>query len=207
VYLLELYANSSNSYVRTKAAELFAKMFSDKLVGPRIRILLGRFLPAAFLDAMRDSPEGAVHLFESTHENPELIWTEEARRRVCDAVKHLKDSFYAQQRADPEGSRWTGSSDVDLVKEALGDRTREEVIIGGVYLRLFVQNPGWGLRKPREFLIELFESWTRLTQEEEMPSVHNYISLSTQLYYLLLSGKFRFHAFVAPRLRRSSLFV
>lgn len=33
-----------------------------------------------------------------------------------------------------------------------------EVIIGGVYLRLFVENPAWTLRKPKEFLSELLET-------------------------------------------------
>lgn len=32
-----------------------------------------------------------------------------------------------------------------------------EVVVGGVYLRLFVQNPGWNVRRPKEFLNELFD--------------------------------------------------
>ena len=32
-----------------------------------------------------------------------------------------------------------------------------ELVISGIYIRLFVANPGWVLRKPREFLIELME--------------------------------------------------
>ena len=81
--------------VRVKAAELFAKLFSDKLVGPRIRILLGRFLPAAFLEAMRDSVDNSVAMFETVQENPELIWTDDARKKLCAAVKRLKDAHFA----------------------------------------------------------------------------------------------------------------
>lgn len=40
-------------------------MITDKLVGPRVRIILGKFLPRIFMDAMRDSPEAAVVMFES----------------------------------------------------------------------------------------------------------------------------------------------
>lgn len=40
-------------------------MITDKLVGPRVRIVLGKFLPYIFMDAMRDSPEAAVTMFES----------------------------------------------------------------------------------------------------------------------------------------------
>ena len=41
-----------------------AKMLSDKLVGPKVRILVAKFLPTVFMDAMRDSPEASVHMFE-----------------------------------------------------------------------------------------------------------------------------------------------
>lgn len=64
IFLLDLFCNSTNPLVRKKAAELFAKIQADKLLGPRIRILLCKFLPAAFMDAMRDSHEAAVHMFE-----------------------------------------------------------------------------------------------------------------------------------------------
>lgn len=94
IYLLDLYANSSNGAVRVKAAELFAKLFSDKLLGPRIRILLGRFLPAAFLEAMRDSVDNSVAMFETVQENPELIWSDDARKKLCAAVKRLKDAHF-----------------------------------------------------------------------------------------------------------------
>ena len=37
-----------------------------------------------------------------------------------------------------------------------------EMVVGGVFLRLFIANPGWVLRKPKEFLTELLESWSQL---------------------------------------------
>ena len=64
MYLLELFCNATNPAVREKTAELFAKMLSDKLVGPKVRIILGKFLPGIFMDAMRDSAEASVHMFE-----------------------------------------------------------------------------------------------------------------------------------------------
>ncbi len=38
-----------------------------------------------------------------------------------------------------------------------------ELIVGGVFLRLFISNPGWVLRRPKDFLTELMEKWTHLT--------------------------------------------
>ena len=50
--------------VRERSAELFAKMMSDKLIGPKVKIVLSKFLPAIFMDAMRDSAQASVHMFE-----------------------------------------------------------------------------------------------------------------------------------------------
>ena len=37
---------------------------SDKLIGPKVKIVLAKFLPAIFMDAMRDNAEASVHMFE-----------------------------------------------------------------------------------------------------------------------------------------------
>ena len=50
--------------MRSRTAELFSKMMSDKLVGPRVKIILSKFLPSIFMDAMRDNPEASVQMFE-----------------------------------------------------------------------------------------------------------------------------------------------
>ena len=53
--------------VRIRTAELFAKMMADKLIGPRVKIVLSKFLPSIFMDAMRDNPDASVHMFEGMH--------------------------------------------------------------------------------------------------------------------------------------------
>ena len=37
---------------------------ADKLVGPKVKITLSKFLPTIFMDAMRENPEVSVHMFE-----------------------------------------------------------------------------------------------------------------------------------------------
>lgn len=91
LYLLNLFCNSTVSSVRQSAAELLARMTLDKLVGPKVRIATEVFLPPIFLDAMRDSPETSMHMLESCHEHPELIWNEDAKNRVCSIVARLTD--------------------------------------------------------------------------------------------------------------------
>lgn len=67
VYLLDMFCNSTNAQVREKTAEVLAKMMSEKLTGPKLRLQLAKFLPIIFMDAMRDSPEISVHMFEGKH--------------------------------------------------------------------------------------------------------------------------------------------
>lgn len=90
IYLLDLFCNSSNPNVRESCAELLARMNLDKLVGPKVKLAIGAFLPPIFADAMRDSPETAVTMFESVHEHPELIWDQEAKDRVCTVVARFR---------------------------------------------------------------------------------------------------------------------
>lgn len=90
IYLLDLFCNSTNPQNRERCAELLARMCSDKLVGPKVKLCLGAFLPTIFADAMRDSPEAAVNMFETAHEHPELVWDQEAKDRVCSTVAKLR---------------------------------------------------------------------------------------------------------------------
>lgn len=42
-----------------------------------------------------------------------------------------------------------------------------EFVVGGVYLRIFIANPAWTLRKPKEFLSELLETCLTLMSREK----------------------------------------
>lgn len=49
-------------------------MLSDKLVGPKVRLVLLKFLPSLFVEALSDSCETSIHMFDNNHENPELVF-------------------------------------------------------------------------------------------------------------------------------------
>ena len=87
---MDIFCNSPNPNLREKAAEWIARMAADKLVGPKVKLTVCRFVPAVFADAMRESPQSCVHMFEGNHENPELIWDVESRERVCEVVQSLR---------------------------------------------------------------------------------------------------------------------
>jgi DnaJ family protein C protein 13 len=46
------------------------------------------------------------------------------------------------------------------------DAESEEVVVGGVYLRLFTANPGWTLKRPKMFLGELLDTTLNLMGKE-----------------------------------------
>lgn len=151
IYLLNLFCNATNPTIRELTAGLLGKMTSEKLIGPKLRITLTKFLPVLFLDAMKDSPETAVHIFEGTQENPELIWNDESRESLCSIVEKLANEHYKIQKDDPQ-VQWKPPNDPCLVLPE-----NQETVVAGVYLRLFIQNPTWLLRRPKEFLTELLD--------------------------------------------------
>ncbi len=189
LYVLNIFCNGSMPNVRQKCAELFAKLINEKLTGPKIRLILQKFLPPLFMDAMKDNAEASVITFEGTHENPELIWNDEARKSVCDAIKNMSSSLYKRQ-SGPNGSevKWTiledlqaaGVQNVTEVTSTLYSSvaSQHELIVSGVYIRLFVANPGWVLRKPREFLTDLFSLWSDICNKKAQEGER--LELSTQ---------------------------
>ncbi|KAK4884053.1 hypothetical protein RN001_000324 [Aquatica leii] len=153
IYLIDLFCNSTIIQIREMCAELLARMNADKLVGPKVRLALGAFLPPIFADAMRDNPQTCVHMFESAHEHPELIWDQEAKDRVCTTVAKLRREHQTAQAQNPSAT-WRMPDNNGLTISA----TPNEITIGGVYLRIFIANPAWTLRRPKEFLSELLET-------------------------------------------------
>jgi len=89
IHLVWVFCCSSDSTLRTKAAEVVARAVQDKLEGPRLRLTLIKLLPPLLVDAMRDAPQSAVRLFDSTTENPELVWDDSARQRTTNLISQL----------------------------------------------------------------------------------------------------------------------
>lgn len=108
-----------------------------------------KFLPGVFLDAMIESPQIAVQMFESIHEHPELVWNDKTRDNVIESVLSFSKDFWKQQTNNSK-HLW---KDPDTLK----DITTNELVVSGVYLKLFISNPSWTLRKPKQFLSDLLD--------------------------------------------------
>ena len=59
---------------------------------------------------------------------------------------------------DNPAARWILSEGFSVVYADI----EGEMVVGDVFLRLFVANPGWVLRKPKEFITELLEKWSEI---------------------------------------------
>ncbi|XP_055379776.1 dnaJ homolog subfamily C member 13 isoform X2 [Condylostylus longicornis] len=179
IYLLDLFCSSRNPQMRELSAEILAKMAGDRLSGPKVRITVCKFLPPLFIDAMIEYPQTSVQLFESIHEHPELIWNDKIRTKVCDAISDMCEGFYNTQKVN-KNILW---KDPEILKEI----TTNEIVISGVYIRLFVDNPAWTLRKPKQFLSELLDFV--VDQISKSSSEKNSIELSTKALVELLRAQ------------------
>jgi len=110
-------------------------------------------------------------MISGCHENPELIWNDEAREKVCGTVRSMVKRFHADQKTNILHKFNLPEDFAVVYTEAAG-----EVVVGGVFLRLFIANPGWVLRKPKEFLTELLERWCALTATQS-PNVSAFLMI------------------------------
>ncbi|XP_046608377.1 dnaJ homolog subfamily C member 13 isoform X1 [Neodiprion virginianus] len=181
VYILDLFCNSNNTQIREAAADLLAKMSSDKLAGPKVKLDLSKFLPRLFSEAIRDAPKQCVHMFESRHENPELIWDDDSKNRVSRIVSEMKEEHYAAQRVNPNTNLKLPEMQTNI------DIGSNEPVVAGVYLRLFIASPTWALRKPKEFLSELMDTTLILMSKEKTDT--DLLELAAQALVCLLQAQ------------------
>ena len=151
LFLLRVYASETERGAeitpRAKAAEALAKMSADPVHGSRVQIALLRFLPAAFLVSMRQDVAAAVYQFDGLHENPELIWTVATREQLRATLDTMCAALLKNQAKDP-------AYRVNIPEDyrVQYDELKGELELGGVYVRLFLKQPAWALRNPKQFL-------------------------------------------------------
>ena len=76
-------------------------------------------------------------MLDSEHENPELIWNEDTRKKVAKVVSEECGKLFQSQKQSSE-TLWSVPENFQLSLEDVSG----EVVVSGVYLRLFVANPG-----------------------------------------------------------------
>ncbi|KPI90185.1 putative endosomal trafficking protein RME-8 [Leptomonas seymouri] len=168
VMLLSLYATATTEEVREEVCRCLSKAFSDRLVGPQVFLRASHFLPAAFLEMMKDNARQACQMLDTWQENPELLWTKLQRDDLVARLKAARVEIEAALRADPlaywkpvvaSTHETTDASSATIGADSAGEAERplRQLQVGGVYVALYVQQPGWVVRHPKDFLIALLE--------------------------------------------------
>ncbi|VDK38091.1 unnamed protein product [Taenia asiatica] len=176
IYLLEAITTSEVPEVRRGSAELLSRCLANPQLGRRIQALLGQFLPFIFPETIRGSPEQFISLYDSDHFNPELIWNQDCRDHLTEAIIDMCNRFNRQQEKN-HGLKWSlpdayavsyataitaalhahnliDTNGDSVEAEASLSNSLEVVCVGGVYLQLYVSQAAgrWMLRQPEVFL-------------------------------------------------------
>lgn len=156
LYLLNLFCNSIDQpNIRSQSAITLAKLSSEKTQGQTLTILLNRFIPGFFLEIMKENPDATVQMFDGEHENPELIWNQATREKLSNTIIQMSDEYFNIQWENPRAP-WVLPKDFKGIEYA---EISGELCIGGVYIRLFLKQPQWTPRSPKDFLFSLLETY------------------------------------------------
>ena len=74
---------------------------SDKLIGPKVKIILSKFLPAIFMDAMRDNASASVHMFEGEEKTLSFLYT--SRRVACTLARQSLARLFTEKQGTTLG--------------------------------------------------------------------------------------------------------
>lgn len=177
---------------RAIAGALLARLAQDQTNGARVVAVVQRLMPVVFLTTLVEDPLNTVRIFDSIQENPELIWTDGMRAELRCALEHLSSECALAQEANPLGGYQIADSCEVGRTYAVGDVRRwcrthwhrvyapspthvriqvvypqlaDELCIGGVYIRLLLEQPAWQLHHPKEFLEALLQAWVQMVEQ------------------------------------------
>ena len=168
LYLLAL-CGSAEHGVSKQARELLKVMAESPLHGLTVTETMETYLPPAVVagvmadvtpSATGDSDEFS---FTTDCRTPELIWNDEMALTFRQVVGEQLDLLHTQQLEDTS-AQYTPDPEFSVTYAALND----EIYIGGIYLRIFLQNPQYSLRRPEKFIEGLLEHHERLAAAEGM---------------------------------------
>lgn len=148
--------------IRQQSAGLLQRLLKHPLHGARIEIATKKLLPVGVVAAIADDPpDVAVSLLDEQCETPDRVWTVQMSRETATEIARLADDARASQA---QGVPDWGLAEDYVVKHAALDR---ELIVGGVYLRLFMKDPRYPLRDPSGFLERLLAEFMRAASAAE----------------------------------------
>lgn len=156
--------NEAFNSMRAEAASILSILMVQPIHGRRVELLLNRILPPGLVTAILDGPgEAVVEIFKQECETPERIWTAKMAKVTAEEVHGLT----VQCRTSQAGGtvNWSLPNGYTLEHDEL----RNELYIGGVYIRFFMKDPKTQLRKPKQFLEGVMEEYINALSKSDPP--------------------------------------
>ena len=142
--------------IRQHSASLLSRLLKHPLHGARIQIAMKKLLPTGLVAAIAEDPgEVAVALLDEQCETPDRVWTAAMYRETAVEVGRLAD---AARTAQVQGSPDQILPEDYAIRHAALER---ELVVGGVYVRLFMKDPRYPLRDPGGFCEQLVAEFMR----------------------------------------------
>lgn len=130
---------------RMAAAKLLNRMCNDEKEGPKVILELRRFMPTVLVMKIKDQVEIVCAQFDSEHETPEIIWTGHMREQLRQVVE---DYTYQWNQAVWDNQEFTLPRGFHMQYPELA----QELFVGNIYIRLYLKEPKFVLRDPKESL-------------------------------------------------------
>ncbi|KYQ94058.1 DnaJ like protein [Tieghemostelium lacteum] len=204
INLLSIFSNNQITMEqRVKSCAVLGRMIIDKVHGPKVMLLISKFIPPVFNSTMSEDPQQTVLVFDSQHENPELIWNANTRAQLSESIKEIETIYNNQVQENMTNNMpppiWRlPSEDYNVAYQIASD----ELFIGGVYISLFIKQPGWSLRNPRKFLLEVFDQLLKLAQNDTtgMALIGTQVDPKLEKISLAIISLFQHHNVISDQL-------
>ena len=162
IYILNVVA-SPDKLNEEKAREVLTGMSKSALHGLKVMERMEQFLPGAVVNGLCNGTGEDEFKFTTECKTPELIWNDGMAQQFRAAVSGQLEDLYTAQLEDAAA---VPALDEDFQVEY--ESLYEETYVGGIYLRLFLQNPQYNIRKPEKFVEALLQAHEALAQTEGM---------------------------------------
>lgn len=110
-------------------------------------ILLTPFISNKLAD---EAEHEVLKILTQNTRNPYLIWDNGTRTQLLDFLEHQRQNSSKEQYAD--------ITDIyNTISKFIYDATRDELKIGGVYIRIYNEMPTFPIQNPKMFVLDLLE--------------------------------------------------
>lgn len=130
---------------RNLAALCLSRILNDNVEGHKMMLLIKRFLPQVLTFSIKEQPDSCIKFIEMNQETPEIIWNNSMRNT-------LRKNIYEFEPLLSKAYRSQEKYELPEKYKIMYEDLKDEIYIGGVYLRLYLKDPKYTLRAPKVFL-------------------------------------------------------